>query len=184
MPWQLFLLPLNRKKMLPCQILYHKEKCQNLKFPSSCSHKAFIHSSLKKENSAIQCSLKPKIFTVFPEIHLSPQESPYPRRGSPLCAGRAMAARLQRLRPAPSSALCEAADIGISGRNASTGRGTQGAELAIGCWKERTTDVCPDCWKTWLAISFHLRDVRKGKGERERGSTHARTRIRLILPPH
>lgn len=89
--------------------------------------------------------------------------------------------------PALSTALCAAADNGSSGWNASIRRGN----LREGSWlleKKAKADVCPGCWKTWLdgcLILLYLRDIKKGGRRKGReGSIHARTRIRLLLPPH
>lgn len=106
-----------------------------------------------------------------------------------LCPGflraRARVSRLPRAAFQRPASRCR--DNGISGWNASIRRGSagRGARYRLLEGKPTQTYALAAGRHGWLAIWFDLRDIKKREGRKgEEGSTHARTRIRLILPPH
>lgn len=98
---------------------------------------------------------------------------------------RARVSRLPRAAFQRPASRCR--DNGISGWNASIRRGSagRGARYRLLEGKPTQTYALAAGRHGWLAIWFDLRDIKKREGRKgEEGSTHARTRIRLILPPH
>lgn len=144
---------------------------------------SFIHSSFKNKqtngwgNSAIQrWYLKSKLFAEppFPELRVRPM----PQVSSVPAGGFRAPRRGQRAAPA----------AGSPAETHPSGGGTRGGELATGSWEESRHRRMPWLLEDMAGWLFHLVDILKKKkkeeGKGRGGSTHARTRIRLILPPH
>lgn len=145
------MLRLNGKKILFCQILYHKETYRNLKFPSSCPHNAlsFILLSRKKKRKeeekageSLQYSgiLSPGYSQSLPSLScvyiLRPRFPPCSGRGFPVLCGRGQRGGTG-CPPAPgiASRFVLPRITGSPAETHPSGGGTQGGELATGCWK-------------------------------------------------
>lgn len=92
-------------------------------------------------------------------------------------------------RTGPPARAAGGAGSGISGRNASIRRGNsgRGARYRLLGRKPTQTYALAAGRHGWLAISFGgyiKKKKKKEEGKGRGGSTHARTRIQLILPPH
>lgn len=158
-----------------------KKRAKNLKFPSSCPYNvvSFIPQMEGRANSAIQRYLKSRICREPSTscVHIPrPGFPPCPDWGSPVWRGRGQ--RAARAAPAFSIALCAAADSGAPTETHPSSGETRGGKLATGCREKANADLCPGCWKTWLAGYFIWSDFgnikkkknkkeRKGGGERE-----------------
>lgn len=185
----LFLTSLWEKDFFFSRYSTTKKRAKNLKFPSSCPHNALSFIPLRKKKK--QTKPKKAGKTQKDSGILSPRHSAkLSRAACTYCApgflrARARVSRLPRAAFQRPASRCR--DNGISGWNASIRRGSagRGARYRLLEGKPTQTYALAAGRHGWLAIWFDLRDIKKREGRKgEEGSTHARTRIRLILPPH